>query len=102
MKLIEKLSDMIEEEIADAGKYAKCALMYKEDHPDVARAFNALSAQEMEHMQVLHNLVVNMIADYRKEHGDPPAEMMARYEWLHGRHIEDATEVKVMQSMYLS
>jgi ferritin len=102
MRLIEKLSDMIEEEIRDAEKYAKCALTYKTDKPEVARTFHALSMQELEHMQALHNLVVALIDEYRKTHGDPPAEMQARYDWLHERHIEHAASVRMLQSSYLS
>lgn len=100
MKLIEKLSDMIEEEIGDAGKYARCALMYKDEKPDVARTFFDLSNQEMGHMQILHNLVVNLISEYKREHGDPPQYMQDRYEWLHERHVEDANEVRVIQAAF--
>lgn len=101
MRLIAKLSDMIEEEINDAGKYIRCALIHKEDNPEAARVFYNLSNQELEHMAILHNLVVNLISEYKKEHGDPPPEMQARYDWLHERHVEDANEVMVLQASYM-
>ena len=37
MKLIEKLSAMVDEEIEDAMKYAKCALEYKDECPAPAK-----------------------------------------------------------------
>ena len=100
MKLIEKLSDMIEDEIADAKKYARCALNNKEDRPELANTFYQLSLDEMHHMQMLHDQVTRIIADYRKENGEPPAAMLTLYNYLHERHIEKATGVKAMQAMF--
>lgn len=100
MKIIEILSDKIEEEIADAKSYIELALKYKDDYPELSRTLNNLSAQEMEHMNLLHNEVVILIKRYRETKGEPPADMLAVYNYLHDRQIEKASEVKVMQSMY--
>lgn len=100
MRVIQKLSDKIEEEIKDSACYAKMALEVRDMHPALAEVLFALSTDEMKHMSLLHDQVVKLIEDYRKENGDPPPEMLARYEYLHERHIEAAKEAKILQAMY--
>ena len=101
MQIIKKLSSFIEEEIADARKYAKCALAHKDDDPALAQVFNALSLDEMKHMGMLHDAVTRLISQMEDEDDDPRTEgMKIAYEFLHEKAIEEAAEVKVMQNMF--
>ena len=100
MQIISKLSDMIGEELGDAEKYARCALEHKEGFPSLAKTFLKLSQEELGHVQLLHAQAVAIIEDYKKVHGDPPANMQAVYDYLHRKNIDKAAEIKVLQSMF--
>ena len=100
MKLIEQLSEKISEEINDAKRYAQMALENREAHPALSDLLYTLSTEEMGHMARLHTAVADIIEQYRKEKGEPPAAMLAVYNYLHKKQIEHAAEVKNLQAMY--
>ena len=100
MKIIKILSEKIEEEICDAKAYAKMAIEVKDEYPDLSRTLYNLSLQEMDHKNVIHNEVTELIKRYRETNGEPPADMMAVYDYLHKQSIEKALEVKTLQAMY--
>lgn len=100
MKLIKELTEMIEEELEGAETYIKCALKHKDVDSALAKTFYDISNEEMRHVNLLHDEVTRIIEMHRKEHGEPPAPMMAVYEYLHERHIEKANAIKMYQSQY--
>jgi len=100
MKVIKVLSEKIKEELCDAKAYAKMAIEYKEEYPELSRTLYNLSTQEMDHMNRLHNEVTEIIRRYRETNGEPPADMLAVYDYLHKEQIDMAVEVKTMQAMY--
>ena len=100
MKIIKCLSELIEEELEDANKYIDLAMKWRQDEPDTADLFYELSTEEMGHMEKLHEEATELIEEYRKEHGEPPKEMMVLYEYLHEKHIKTATNIRVKQGIY--
>ena len=99
MKEIKEITRLIDEEICDAKKYAKLALQYKDENPDLAGLYNNLSIEEMRHMNMLHDMVTKIIRAVEKSQPIPEGMKLA-YDYLHELSIEKAAEVTVLQSMY--
>ena len=100
MEKIQEISDYIEDELKDACKYIDKALEYKESDKVSADMYYQTSLDEMVHVDRLHKRVVDLIMEYRKEHGEPPPDMQWCYDYLHKIHTAKATEIKVKQMMY--
>ena len=100
MKIIENLSEFIEEEIEGAETYIKKALKHQTEHPTLAKTLYDISLDEMKHADLLHGEVVKVIETYRKEHGEPPASMKAVYDFLHEKQIEKANKVRMYQNQF--
>jgi Mn-containing catalase len=100
MKLIKELTEMIEEEIDGAEEYVKEAIKLKHEHPSLAKTLYDISNQEMSHIDMLHAEVVKLIEEHRRTHGEPPAPMMAVYQYLHERHIDKVNNIRMLQNEY--
>lgn len=100
MKLIKELEELIEEEIHDVKKYAKMAACLKSECPGLAQTLYTISTQEDTHQAALHAEVVKIIEEHRRKHGEPPATMMAVYEYVHNKHIDALAEARRYQEMY--
>lgn len=100
MKIIRELEEMIEDEIHDVKKYAKMAAELKDQYPNLAQTLFSISTQEEAHQAALHTEVVKLIEDHKKTKGEPPAAMMAVYEFMHKRHIENMADARHYQDIY--
>ena len=100
MKLIRDLEEAISDEISDIKKYAMWAAELKESHPTLAQVLYNISTQEDGHQAAIHNEVVKIIEEHRKHHGEPPAAMMAVYEYEHRKMIEKMAEARRYQEIY--
>ena len=100
MKIIKELSEMIIDEAEGAEKYVREAMMLKDKRPEIANMFYKLANEELGHVNTLHVAVVSLINEYRAEHGDPPANMMAVYDYLHEKQISKVAEVNAMLAAY--
>ena len=100
MKIIEKICDFIDDEICGVKDYAKMAIELKEEYPTISAAFFDMSKEEAKHMNILHDMATKIIEKYRSDHGDPPADMLAVYDYLHKKSMDKYAEAKRYQEMY--
>lgn len=100
MKIIRMLEERIDDEISDIKWYAKKAAEVKEEYPALAQVLFSISTQEDSHQKALHAEVVKIVEEYRRKNGDPPAAMLAVYEYMHERHVEKLEEAHRYQEMY--
>ena len=101
MKVIKCLSENIEKTLDAADTNIMKAIQYKDEFPLAAKAFYNQSVMLMDSIKGQHDAVVALIDAYKKEKGEPPAPMMAIYNYLHERQMRKAAEVKNLQEMYL-
>ena len=99
MKIIKYLSDRMSEELDDACGYIESAIEYKSTFPEVAELLARLSNEEMNHMKLLHAQAERLIAEERKK-GEPPAEMMAVYNYLHKKQMDKSARIVAKQTVY--
>lgn len=100
MKLIRDLEELIDDEIHDVAKYARMAAEVKDKYPNLAQVLYTISTQEDAHQAAIHTEVVKIIQDYRREKGEPPATMMAVYDYLHKKSIDKLAEARQIQNIY--
>ena len=101
MKIIECLSEDIEATMDMAEENIKKAIMYKTDYPAAAKSFYTKSITLMDTIKGQHDAVVALIEGYKKDKGEPPAPMLAIYNYMHGRHINQSVAIKNLQDMYM-
>jgi ferritin len=65
---IDNLSEYIEDEIKDAGKYARCALKHMDEAPGLADLFYRLSGEEAEHAQMLYDEAMKEVKELRDKY----------------------------------
>lgn len=100
MKEIQLLEELLDDEMSDSNKYVDLALEYKESDQEMAKLFYDLSLAEDGHRNNIHSMITKKIEKYRREHGEPPAAMMAVYEFLHKKEMNKAAHLKSKQDMW--
>ena len=100
MKIVMKLVSLIDDELSGAKEYIKLALHNREEHPGLADTFADLADAEMGHVSKLHEEVTKLIEEVRQRDGEPPAGMLAVYDYEHKKQIDKAAKIKQLISEF--
>lgn len=78
--------------------YAKNAVHYREEYPELSRVYADMAEQELTHANKLHEFVVKFINEVRRIN-EPPVYMLEMWEEEHKEIIEEVAETKAMIAM---
>lgn len=53
----------------------------------------------MKHVTMLHDAVVRIINDYKRDH-EVPESMQVLYDYLHDKQVKKASKIKAKQEQY--
>lgn len=102
MKEIKDMSRTVEEILESADKNIRLAVLYKEDSPETSKLYYNKANEELNSIKPFHDRVVNIIKAYRAEKGEPPAPMMAIYNYEHEKHLDKHALIKKYQELYVN
>lgn len=96
MKLISDLADSMADEVHDAKHRVKAAIEVKAEHPEIAKRHIEIAVQELAHADKDHTSAVELITAYRRDNGEPPADMLAIWNEKHEKYMDKYARVKTM------
>lgn len=102
MRIIKVIVERIKHEVKEADIYINKAILYKSEYPKMSDVFCKIGEDKLKNINMLHELVVSFINEYRSKKEEPPAAMMAIWEYEHKNMIDEIAELKVKLSMYRS
>lgn len=97
---IKKYVDDIKEELKDAQEYMEKALWYKaKGDPNRYAKYKEMSAQELNHASILHEMAVQDIAALDAVYPEVPEKMLEKWNSAHTEYIEKAAWIRQMHQM---
>lgn len=88
MKVIKSAVEIMDNQLEVAEHCAQEAIYYKEEFPKISAVYHKISQYAIDQCAALHAEVADIIAEYRKTHGDPPKKMQMIYDRQHENYIE--------------
>lgn len=100
MRVMEELSNFIDEELDDAEKYINEAHKYRSSDMALAEVFYELSMEEINHAMRLHVQGMRLVENYKAKGETVPVAMQSVYDYLHAKQVAKTNEIKMLQSQF--
>lgn len=100
MKVLKHLIEKADDTLEEVEWYAEKALHYKTEHKQLADVYNKIADMHIQIYDMLHKQMVELIDEHKRMGHNPPAEMLAIWEYEHEKLIEEFSEAKVMVDEY--
>lgn len=102
MKILTKMIDKASDTLEEIEWYAEKALHYKPEHRSIADVYNKIAEMHITIYDMLHKEMVGLIDEYRKnlDNQQPPAVMLAIWDYEHSKLIKEFAEAKTMVDEY--
>lgn len=93
MIIIKDMVYEMEEELEKAKWYYEDALALKETHPEFARKYIEIAKQELNHLAIIHDMVVAYVNKLKSEGKEMTDYMKIEYEKAHIKLIDEKMEL---------
>lgn len=100
MRIIDHLAHQIKDEVDGVCGYAKDALEYKVMRPKLSQLYYQLANTEYNHVEQLHNAVMEIVKEIDASGVEYPAEMRQKWDEKHKKIIAKMAEAKTYLGMY--
>jgi hypothetical protein len=100
MRILTHLIDKAHDTLDEIEFYGEKALHYKAEHRSLADAFNKIADMHITIYDMLHKEIVALIDEKKRSGDNPPPEMVAIWEYEHGKLIKEFAEAKLKVEEY--
>lgn len=100
MKILTDMVTKAHDTMEEIEWYGEKALHYKTDHKSVADVYNKIAEMHITIYDMLHKQMVDLIEEQKRMGHIPPPEMLAIWEYEHGKLIKEFAEAKMIVEEY--
>ena len=93
MKVIKVIIDHMNDTLEEAHEYYRDFVIFKDEFPKMAQTSLEMANTHLNLYLKWHEVVVNMINDYKTKNSEIPATMKAIYDYEHKKLVEDYEEL---------